>query len=193
MTSEGLLLPPRRLSEPSCPSASQESSSGSSAASGFVLRPAAPAPLSRTFLKRSSWPRSGCPSRPSPGPPPPFPRSPTCRKPPAKCPAGRCGQMLLRRLAGGAPAPPEVSWPALRSPRAGAQGLVGAGARASRAGGRWRREGGRATRRGAAKGETPAGRRAARGRHQESERQGAERCGVTRGRAAPRRGRRARP
>ena len=192
MTSEGL-LPPRRLSELSCPSASQERSSGSSAASGFVFRPAVPAPLSRTFLRRSSWPRSGCPSRPSPCPPTPFPRSPTCRKPPAKRPAGRCGQMLPRRLTGGAPAPPEVSGPALRSPRAGAQGLVGAGARASPAGGRWRREGGRARRRVAARGEIQAGRRTARGRRQESERRGAGRCGAARARAAPRRGRRTRP
>lgn len=52
MTSEGLLPPPPRLSEPASPSASQESSSGSSAASGFVLRPAAPAPFSRTFLRK---------------------------------------------------------------------------------------------------------------------------------------------
>lgn len=97
MTSEGLLLPPRRLSEPSCPPASQkESSSGSSAASGFVLRPAAPAPLSRTFLKRSSWPRSGCPSRPpppAPAPRLPFPGPRRAGSPQPSAPqegAGRC-------------------------------------------------------------------------------------------------------
>lgn len=85
LTLEGLLLSARRLSEPSCPSASQkESSSGSAAASGFVLRPSAPAPLSRTFLWKVQLAKVwlSLPSSPQ-VPPASLPRSSTCRKPPA--------------------------------------------------------------------------------------------------------------
>lgn len=123
LISEGL-LPPLRLSEPSCPPAShKESSSGSAAASGFVLLLAAPAPLSCTFPGNVQLDKVWSLSRPLPSPLPlPSLWSTTCRKPPAQCPAGRCGHMSPRRPAGGAPAPPEVSGPHPSSPRARAPG-----------------------------------------------------------------------
>lgn len=116
-----------------------------------------------------------------PSSPPPFPRSPACRKPPAKCPAGTCGQMPPRSLAGGTPAPPEVSGPD-PSPSDGRGAGFGAGARPARpevgSGGR---KGCRASRRGAARwGDVSA----ARGRRLESEPRGTGRCRTARGRAA---------
>lgn len=89
MTSEGLLPPPWRLSEPSYPSASQESSSGSSAASGFVLRPASPAPLSRTFLRKVQLAKVwlSLPSHPHP-----FPGPRRAGGPQPSAPQGRAGR-----------------------------------------------------------------------------------------------------